>query len=106
MLSRNRRSGAPPLYAVAGRRPEWRKRRDSMGRGGCRVATFTRAGAFLIAVLSCCSLLSCARNTPVVAEAPPPPPPPIVWPTNGWQTSTPESQGIDSRVLADAIGEI
>ncbi len=30
-------------------------------------------------------------------------PTPIYWPTNGWRTATPESQGIDSEVLAQAI---
>jgi CubicO group peptidase (beta-lactamase class C family) len=28
------------------------------------------------------------------------------WPTHGWRRSTPEAQGIDSRVLADAIDTI
>lgn len=77
-----------------------------MDRGGSRKATFTRVGASIIAVLSCFSLLSCAHNVPVVAEAPKPLPPPIVWPTNGWQTSEPEAQGIDATVLADAIEQI
>lgn len=29
--------------------------------------------------------------------------PPAYWPTNGWRTATPESQGLDSAVLAEAI---
>ena len=29
-----------------------------------------------------------------------------IWPTNGWSTSTPEAQGIDSAVLADALEQI
>lgn len=28
---------------------------------------------------------------------------PAYWPTNGWQSSTPEAQGIDSALLADAL---
>ena len=28
---------------------------------------------------------------------------PTYWPTKGWQTSTPEQQGMDSNVLADAL---
>jgi len=28
---------------------------------------------------------------------------PDYWPTSGWQTSTPEQQGLDSNVLADAL---
>ena len=79
-----------------------------MDRGGSRGARFTRAGASLIAVLACFSLLSCAHDAPVVAEAPKPAPPPpsVIWPTNGWQTSTPEAQGIDAAVLADALEQI
>lgn len=78
-----------------------------MHRGDTRRATFTRVGACVIAVLSCFSLLSCAHNAPVVAEAPnPAPAPQVVWPTSGWETSTPEAQGIDATVLADAIEQI
>jgi CubicO group peptidase (beta-lactamase class C family) len=29
-----------------------------------------------------------------------------IWPTAGWSTSTPEAQGIDSRVLAEALEQI
>ncbi|HLY06027.1 MAG TPA: serine hydrolase [Rhizomicrobium sp.] len=77
-----------------------------MDRYGSRKGLFTRAGASIIAVLSCFSLLSCAHEAPVVAEAPKPEPAPIVWPTSGWQTSTPEAQGIDANVLADALEQI
>ena len=77
-----------------------------MDRGSSRAAAFTRVGASLIAILSCVSLLSCAHNAPVVAQAPAPPPPEVTWPTHGWPTATPESQGIDSTVLAGAIGQI
>ena len=31
---------------------------------------------------------------------------PAYWPTKGWQTSTPEQQGMDSRVLADALNYV
>jgi CubicO group peptidase (beta-lactamase class C family) len=41
------------------------------------------------------------------ADTPPPPPPApaaaTLWPTNGWQTSTPEAQGIDSKWLNYAV---
>lgn len=30
--------------------------------------------------------------------------PPAYWPTHGWQTSTPEEQGMDSELLAKAVG--
>ncbi len=33
-------------------------------------------------------------------------PQPVLWPTQGWSTSTPEAQGIDSRVLAQALETI
>ncbi|HEY1615052.1 MAG TPA: serine hydrolase [Rhizomicrobium sp.] len=44
-------------------------------------------------------LLSCAPKV----VAPPPAPAVEYWPTDGWRFSTPEEQGIDSAVLADAI---
>src|SRR3974390_2185730 len=77
-----------------------------MDRSDFRNARFTRAGASIIAVLSCFALFSCAHDAPVVAEAPRPAVPPTIWPTDGWQTSTPEAQGIDSAVLADALVQI
>jgi CubicO group peptidase (beta-lactamase class C family) len=45
---------------------------------------------------------------PAVVTPPPqaqevPPPKPEFWPTHGWRTSSPEAQGIDSAVLADAL---
>jgi CubicO group peptidase (beta-lactamase class C family) len=36
-------------------------------------------------------------------RAPEPVAPPAIWPTEGWQRSTPEAQGIDSVKLADAL---
>jgi CubicO group peptidase (beta-lactamase class C family) len=30
----------------------------------------------------------------------------VIWPTNGWAASTPEAQGVDAAVLADAIEQI
>lgn len=56
-------------------------------------------GAAAVAIASC-------------AGTPPPPPPPapaapaIAWPTQGWKTSTPEEQGVDSNWLAYAIQTI
>lgn len=38
--------------------------------------------------------------------APAPPPAPEIWPTVGWQSATPESQGVDSNALAYAIETI
>lgn len=41
------------------------------------------------------------------APAPPPAPPAAeIWPTAGWQSATPESQGVDSNALAYAIETI
>jgi CubicO group peptidase (beta-lactamase class C family) len=51
-----------------------------------------------VSVAACLALLSCAAPKP-----PSPPPPAEIWPTTGWQTSTPEAQGIDSATLANAI---
>ena len=48
-------------------------------------------------------LASCADTPP---PAPPPPEPATLWPTNGWQTSTPEAQGIDSKWLNYAVQTI
>ena len=62
-----------------------------------------RAAAARLVLFCTASLLiaSCAE-TPT--PAPPPPPKPVtLWPTQGWQTSTPEAQGIDSNWLAYAI---
>lgn len=41
---------------------------------------------------------------PVVAEAPKPDT--TVWPTHGWQTASPEAEGLDSQVLAAALDTI
>lgn len=38
--------------------------------------------------------------------APPPPPAPVIWPTTGWQSASPESEGVDSNALAYAIETI
>ena len=58
-----------------------------------------RLAQFCVATVSCLALFTCA--TP-----PPPPPPAEIWPTAAWPTSTPEAQGIDSGLLADAIDEL
>jgi CubicO group peptidase (beta-lactamase class C family) len=50
-------------------------------------------------------IASCAE-TPPPAPPPPAPKPATLWPTHGWQTSTPEEQGIDSKWLAYAIRTI
>ena len=39
----------------------------------------------------------------VAACAGPTPEPPQYWPTEGWRTSTPEEQGMDSERLAAAL---
>jgi len=62
-----------------------------------------RAAATRWVLLCAASLLiaACAGTPP---PPPPPPPKPITfWPTQGWQTSTPEAQGIDSNQLAYAL---
>src|ERR1700759_810767 len=63
-----------------------------VGRAAARVLLFCAGGL---------ALASCAGTPP----PPPPPPEPVatIWPTNGWQTSTPEAQGIDSKWLAYTV---
>ena len=46
----------------------------------------------------------CTR--PYQQAQPVPAPPAPYWPTNGWKKSTPEQQGMDSSILADAINTI
>src|ERR1700733_8091450 len=53
---------------------------------------------FALACTFCAVLTACAPPS-----SPPAPPPPEIWPTQGWTYSTPESQGIDSNALADAL---
>ena len=43
----------------------------------------------------------CVMPPPILS-----PPVPDYWPTQGWRTSTPEAQGMDSRLLAQAVGLI
>ena len=61
-------------------------------------ATAARLGLFCAAGLL---VASCASTPP---PPPPPPPKPVTfWPTQGWRTSTPEAQGVDSNALAYAM---
>ena len=63
-----------------------------VGRAAARILLFSAGGL---------ALASCADTPP---PAPPPPEPvATLWPTNGWQTSTPEAQGINSKWLAYAV---
>ena len=68
-----------------------------------------RAAAARCLLLGAAGLLiaSCAETPPPPPPPPPPAPKPVVfWPTHGWKNSTPEEQGLDSNVLADAIQAI
>ncbi|HEX4157260.1 MAG TPA: serine hydrolase [Rhizomicrobium sp.] len=82
-----------------------------LGTGGKRhLARIGTAAATFVATLF---LFSCA-HTPAVSDtvtnapaaAAVPAEATIIWPTAGWSTSTPEAQGIDSAVLADALQQI
>src|ERR1041384_6495198 len=57
----------------------------------------------------CCAaslvIASCAE-TPIPSPPTPPPKPVTLWPSQGWQTSTPEAQGVDSGWLAYAVETI
>jgi CubicO group peptidase (beta-lactamase class C family) len=61
----------------------------------CLEGTLRHFAPISVAIAACLALLSCAT--------PKPPPPTEIWPTQGWLSSTPEEQGIDSTALADAI---
>ena len=52
------------------------------------------------------SLLLCVAVTLLAACAQATPQAVSYWPTEGWRTSTPEEQGIDSEMLADMLGAI
>jgi CubicO group peptidase (beta-lactamase class C family) len=53
----------------------------------------------VIMMLIALTLPACSKRPPAV----PPPPIPSYWPTQAWQTSTPEDQGFDSAKLATAL---
>lgn len=62
-----------------------------------------RAAAARFVFLCAAGLTVASCATPPPPPPPPPPKPAIVWPTYGWQNSTPEAQGIDSNWLAYAV---
>ena len=55
------------------------------------------AKRFLFLVAAVALLLGCGRPSAA---------PPETWPTQGWQTSSPEQQGMDSELLADMLEAI
>jgi CubicO group peptidase (beta-lactamase class C family) len=61
----------------------------------CKIFLLVLRLFILVVVLSCLSL-----------AATPPPQAPAYWPTNGWRSSTPEQQGMDSVKLAEALDYI
>lgn len=82
-----------------------------LGRGGR--AHPVHATAAIASVAACLFLLSCAHPVTTAdtraVPAPAPPPEPsaeVSWPTSEWPTATPEAEGIDSAVLADALEQI
>ncbi|HEX9159254.1 MAG TPA: serine hydrolase [Rhizomicrobium sp.] len=56
----------------------------------------------VLAVVLAFALAGCKAPAPVA----PPAPVAEIWPTGGWQSATPESQGVDSNALAYAIETI
>lgn len=54
-----------------------------------------RYASICAAMAACLAVLSCATPRPA--------PPAEMWPTTAWPTSTPEAQGVDSALLANAI---
>lgn len=63
------------------------------------MARRSRTASFLAAL---CALVSACARAPVPVVVPPP----SYWPTEGWRTASPESQGLDSAALADTIETI
>ena len=55
--------------------------------------------AILLLMITAAILVSCQGNQGSTNRVAPP----ETWPTRGWQTSTPEEQGLDSAGLADAL---
>ena len=49
--------------------------------------------------------VGCASATPTLAPTPTPEST-AYWPTEGWRTSTPEEQGMDSEILAHMLDTI
>jgi CubicO group peptidase (beta-lactamase class C family) len=58
------------------------------------------ARVLLVSVITCVALGCSTSPIPrkIVTQ-----PPPEYWPTDGWRTSVPEQQGMDSELLADAV---
>ena len=67
------------------------------------VATFA-ATPFLFSCTHTPAASSTADNAPAAITVPAETA--DIWPTAGWATSTPEAQGLDSKVLADALDQI
>jgi CubicO group peptidase (beta-lactamase class C family) len=51
-------------------------------------------------------LAGCATSSPVPASSSPTPSSSTYWPTNGWRSTTPEEQGMDSEKLAQMVEEL
>jgi CubicO group peptidase (beta-lactamase class C family) len=65
---------------------------------------FLLVGAVAILIGGCAPAQSVAR--PVQPEDASPEPAEAYWPTEGWRTSTPEEQGMDSEMLAQMLNTI
>jgi hypothetical protein len=66
--------------------------------GAANVCQASRAVLWHFILVVVCSQISLAAK--------PLPQAPAYWPTNGWRSSTPEQQGIDSAKLAEALDYI
>ena len=63
------------------------------------MSTRTRTTHLLVLALAVALLFTCCSEQGVSTNAP-------VWPSEGWQGSTPEAQGMDSDLLADMLASI
>lgn len=65
---------------------------------------------FLVLLWLLTVILAGCSTSPAVVVPPKAPTPAsesdVYWPTEGWRTSTPEEQGMDSQMLADMVAEI
>ncbi len=70
----------------------------SIGRCPFVRTTKNQRKTFAALCICCAAIVACAPP-----PSPPAPPHAEIWPTRGWAFSTPETQGIDSNALAQAV---
>jgi CubicO group peptidase (beta-lactamase class C family) len=71
-----------------------------------RVFPFCACVAGMLLAVTCPAASSAATQPGLLMSGVQPASAPIVWPTHGWATDTPETQGIDSNALVSAMNTI